>query len=397
MSGIGRLAGSPVISIAGLALLPGLAGLLPGAGTSAGTSEAGRAVPSPGVSSSLQGVACTSASNCWAVGSYDTRTAQLNEVLHWNGTSWSRVTTPNHGAGAGHHSSLTAVACTSARNCWAVGSYVHGTIQLNEALYWDGATWSMVNTPDPGIAGTGAHSLSGVSCVSRTDCWAVGRHITDRGISRNAALHWNGAGWSAVSIPEAGQNIPGGGRELSAVACTAAHSCWAVGGYFGEASSAEQTEALRWNGAQWLPAAAGNDGSVSSVACTSAASCWAVLGQASDNGAIRWNGTRWSAVATPGGAELNGVACSSAARCMTVGTSTSPVAVLNAALTWNGTAWSAVAVPDPGGTGAGAQNRLASVACTSAAKCWAVGSYWDRSVGAHRNVILHWNGHTWSG
>jgi hypothetical protein len=49
----------------------------------------GPAVPSPGLSSSLQGVTCTSARNCWAVGSYDHGAGPLNHALHWDGTSWS--------------------------------------------------------------------------------------------------------------------------------------------------------------------------------------------------------------------------------------------------------------------------------------------------------------------
>lgn len=149
--------------------------------------------------------------------------------------------------------------------------------------------------------------------------------------------------------------------------------------------------------AQWLRIATSGSGALSSVACTAAASCWAVRGQASGRGAIRWNGTGWSAAVTPGRAELNGVACTSAASCLTVGNRASAGALLNQALRWKGTGWSAVAIPDPGGTGAGAQNRLAAVACASTAKCWAVGSYWDRSAGAHRNAALRWNGHAWSG
>jgi hypothetical protein len=79
-----------------------------------------------------------------------------------------------------------------------------------------------------------------------------------------------------------------------------------------------------------------------------------------------------------------------------VGNRTSSGAQLNSVLRWDGTGWSAVTVPDPGGSGTGAQNRLAAVACTSAANCWAVGSYWDRSAVAHRNIALRWNGHAWS-
>jgi hypothetical protein len=201
--------------------------------------------------------------------------------------------------------------------------------------------------------------------------------------------------WPSERASPDDANVAGDGRELSGVACPSASDCLAVGGYVSPAG-AERNEVLRWNGSQWLRIATSGSGALSGVVCTPAASCWAVRGQASGRGAIRWNGTSWSAAGTPGRAELNGVACASAASCLTVGNRASAGALLNQALHWNGTGWSAVAIPDPGGTGAGAQNRLAAVACASTAKCWAVGSYWDSSAGAHRNVALRWNGHAWS-
>ena len=224
------LARTPAAAVAGLLFVLGPAGHLPATATgtarhaptagqvSPGRTATGRdavtgrtlsgpAVPSPGGSSVLQDVACTSARNCWAVGSYETKTAQLNEALHWNGTSWTKVGTPDHGTGPGDHSSLSAVACTSARNCWAVGSYDSGAGQLNQALQWNGSSWVRIATPDPGLAGSGLRALNGVSCVSRADCWAVGVHISDRGISRNAVLQWNGASWLAVSAPDPGDDF----------------------------------------------------------------------------------------------------------------------------------------------------------------------------------------------
>jgi hypothetical protein len=393
----GMLATVPAAAVAGLLFfLFGPTGGPPGkaAGTATGRTTPDPAVPSLGISSRLQGVACTSVRNCWAVGSYETGIAELNEALHWDGHSWSEIATPDHGTSPGHQSSLTAVTCTSASNCWAVGSYDRGTVQLNEALHWDGSSWSEIATPDPGFPETGVHILDGVSCASPANCWAVGIHISDRGISRNAELRWNGASWSAVNVPNPGANVAGDGRKLSGIACTSASDCLAVGGYV-DVANAERNEALRWNGSRWLRVATHDRGALTSASCTAATRCWAVRGQDSGHGAIRWNGTRWSAVATPGRAELNGVACTAAATCVTVGNYGHAGALLNEVLGWNGNSWSAVAVPDPGGTSAGSQNRLASVACTSGVNCWAVGSYWNDSAGAHQNVVLHWNGHAW--
>ena len=71
----------------------------------------------------LEGVTCASASECWAVGSYDTdpnHTSSQTLIEHWNGTSWSIVASPNNGMSV---NLLHGVACASASECWAVGTY----------------------------------------------------------------------------------------------------------------------------------------------------------------------------------------------------------------------------------------------------------------------------------
>src|SRR5207249_3636353 len=74
----------------------------------------------------LSGVTCTSPSDCWAVGSY--RNGFYNQTLieHWNGTAWSIVTSPN--TSTTQSNGLSGVTCTSASNCWAVGSYYNLSI-----------------------------------------------------------------------------------------------------------------------------------------------------------------------------------------------------------------------------------------------------------------------------
>ena len=131
-------------------------------------------VPSPGGTASrrvslLIGVRCTSSANCWAVGGYINRNAALlSQALHWNGRTWSRVLTPEPGGTrAGANSMLSDVACTASANCWAVGLYDNGNgASLNQALHWNGTKWSRVPTPDPNGAGAGASkTLNGVTCA----------------------------------------------------------------------------------------------------------------------------------------------------------------------------------------------------------------------------------------
>jgi hypothetical protein len=66
-----------------------------------------------------------------AVGSYVSGTARRTLVLHWNGSAWQQVKTPNPGSG----SSLAGIGATSADNIWAVGSFVNGTAVQTLALH----------------------------------------------------------------------------------------------------------------------------------------------------------------------------------------------------------------------------------------------------------------------
>jgi hypothetical protein len=73
----------------------------------------------PGNDNFLNGVAATSASNAWAVGSAANGVADLTLILRWNGTSWVQVPSPNPGSS----NDLNAVAASSPTNAWAVGSF----------------------------------------------------------------------------------------------------------------------------------------------------------------------------------------------------------------------------------------------------------------------------------
>jgi hypothetical protein len=77
--------------------------------------------PAGGVTElAVDGVAATSARNAWAVGTYNTSSAQRTVILHWNGRAWKLVPNPSPGPEPG----LSGVAATSAGNIWAVGDFV---------------------------------------------------------------------------------------------------------------------------------------------------------------------------------------------------------------------------------------------------------------------------------
>jgi hypothetical protein len=92
---------------------------------------------------------------------------------------------------------LDGVACTAASDCWAVGTFADGSGGMrNEALRWDGKQWLKVFTPNPGGKGATAQRLAAVACASAKDCWAVGSYIPAMATgASNQMLHWNGRKW----------------------------------------------------------------------------------------------------------------------------------------------------------------------------------------------------------
>ena len=82
------------------------------------------------------------------------------------------VVVPSPHAGTGNDR-LLSVSCVSVTECVAVGSTETGSVTETLVMVWDGTVWSIVSSPN---AGTTFDRLSSVSCVS--DCVAVGRTET---------------------------------------------------------------------------------------------------------------------------------------------------------------------------------------------------------------------------
>ena len=434
--GLGAIAASPASAAPGFprAPLPGASGAgpvpLPAAPGIARLLMPGAPgvlrVPMPGTASQLEAVSCASSSNCWAVGTYAHNGAGLNQALRWNGTQWSQVTVPSPGGTAsGDISELFGVHCNSATDCWAVGDYESGGPELNEALHWNGRRWSVVSTPAPaGTTSSDINELLGIWCTAASNCWAAGEYGSFTGPNEtlfNQALHWNGRKWSVVSTPEPGGAAANAESVLESVHCTSASNCWAAGAYGNIIPLLLLNEALHWNGTSWslvtIPSPGGtatDDFSyLAGLACTSATNCWAAGAYGTEstqltalNQILHWNGGHWSQVTTPNpdgtgtGASnlLTAAACTSASNCWAVGDygsiSDGVGTVLNEALRWKGANWSLTTTPDPAGTANGVSNTLNGVKCASASSCWAVGTQIPNQF--NLNEALLWNGSKWS-
>jgi hypothetical protein len=340
----------------------------------------------------LQGVALTSANDVWAVG-YLAGSSGWNETLveHWNGAAWSVVSSPHPGIGNNY---LYGVAAVSANDVWAVGYYGDrggGNRGWTLVEHWDGSAWSVVSSPSPGTFGS---YLYGVAAVSANDVWAVGYYD-----GSTLTEHWNGAAWSVASSPSPGTN----GNDLRGVATIATNDVWAVGYYY---SSTWQTLVEHWNGTIWSVVSSPSPDTygdyLNGVAAVAANDVWAVGYNAASTGGHHtltehWNGSAWSVVSSPNPSThdnyLNGVAAVSANDVWAVGyyggSSGGPFQTL--VEHWNGSAWSVVLSPSPSTT----TNYLNGVAAVSASDVWAMG-FSAASIGGNQTLMEHWNGSAWS-
>jgi hypothetical protein len=167
-----------------------------------------------------------SANDVWAVGQYTTADFVVHTLVqHWNGGGWSIVPSPNRLTGTGHNqiNALQGVTAISTNDVWAVG-YTASVVDPYQTLtmHWNGTVWSIVDSPN--LMSPGAYNiLNDVSATGTTDVWAVG------GQDRAILLHFNGATWSLVANPPGTEFWASSGRH--GVVAVSGTDVWAVGDY----------------------------------------------------------------------------------------------------------------------------------------------------------------------
>jgi hypothetical protein len=333
---------------------------------------------------------------------------------------WTIVNTPSTNDGG--NDLLLGATCANAQECWAVGVDLFNLNGGNTVAYpiiqqWDGTGWSLVAAP-PGQSG-----LFGATCVSSSDCWAVGATLSGGQPSAPVADHWNGSSWTAVPAP----NVPGaGGALLHSVSCVSTDDCWAVGSTTDGNGNALGTIMLQWNGVAWslgTPASTGQPyQQLNSVDCSTGDDCWAVgatgpeqqspnflpifPGAVGDQGLIEhFDGTQWTIVpsysaASPNGGWVSSIDCVTDDDCWAVGstTDTSGGPSGNLVQHWDGSSWSVEPAPAPSGS----PGVLTGVVCLSSSRCWAsgaVGQFGQSGGGGNLQPapeIEAWNGSNWS-
>src|SRR5579863_10434591 len=208
----------------------------------------------------LDGVAAIAANDVWAVGDAENASFAQNTLTErWNGTQWSIVKSPNPGGAAGAPHYLYAVAAVSSNDVWAVGSDLNASNETQTLiLHWDGTSWSVVQSPN---VGPYANELLAVTAVSSNDVWAVGDYLSARVHTFQTLVeHWDGTSWSVVQSPDA-SSID---NYLSGVAAVSANDIWAVGDYT-TPSILEKTLVEHWDGTSWSVVQSPNVGEANSL------------------------------------------------------------------------------------------------------------------------------------
>jgi len=343
-------------------------------------------VTSFGMAGGLNGAAAVSNGSAWAVGYAGKSSVPRVLLLRWNGTAWSRVTSPSVLTAVGELTAVTAVSSTSA---WAVGYTGRLGTGKNHSLllHWNGTVWSEVTNPAPVTGG----SLAAVTTKAKNG-WAVGYVNTNPSAPLCCAgtplvLRWDGARWSRSATKL------GKGSYLNGVAITTANVTWGIGGPLAMITGA----LARFSSGTWSWVADPVRGAYRPLNGIAAGPAGTAVMVGTDNDAplgppvsARWNGKAWRqvTVTAPKLSQLNAVAFAPGGTAWAAGGSPAGGTLNPMIMRWNGKTWVRVTVPGKG-------EELNGLAFSAAGYGWAVGSTSSAS-GSPRTVILHWNGKAWS-
>jgi len=320
-------------------------------------------VPSPNkgtMDNDLYGAATVSDTDAWAVGTYrDASFRDLTLALHWDGSAWTVIPTPNVGT---HTDFLYDVDASSSTDAWAVGLDNPGAPYKTLIEHWNGSTWSVVPSPSQ----TSDAILYGVEALSATDAWAVGYQVNT--IGQTLVEHWNGVAWSEVSSPNVGSDS----NVLNAVHAVSPTDIWAVGSYY---TTSQRPLTLHWDGSQWTAVTSPDPGVqtiLNAVAATSVTDAWAVGLSNGQPYTQHWDGAGWATVAASpiSSGALRGVAASPSIGVQAIGQEVNDTYALG----WTGAKWVAEPIPNPGAS----LNLLKAVDATGG-QVWTVGGYSDGS------------------
>ena len=129
-------------------------------------------VPTPNVASVFRSYVPITSSDSWALGSTNNGVDLIPLAEFWDGSTFSVVPTPTVFA---RNTLINAAAAVRAGDVWAVGD-AEGPPDSTFTMHWNGSSWTAVASPNRGTFGD---DLFGVARIPGTaDVWAVGTSLT---------------------------------------------------------------------------------------------------------------------------------------------------------------------------------------------------------------------------
>ena len=297
----------------------------------------------------LHGVSADAPTDVWAVGNEaPPRTHMVQSlVMRWDGTSWSRVPSPNPSALA---NDMTAVRANGPDDVWVRGSYFDQSTHRHPVFvtHWDGQAWATVRLPKAIARQVQLFGFRSFDPVGPRAAYAIGSHVAPNGIKSDEVLRWNGQSWSKAHAPFYG-------AALSGIGASSAGDVWAVG-YNCVLRNCPpfHTATYHWDGRKWkggvfykrgdpyngfevIPSASEADSKLVTVTSHTPSDAWATgtcSGHCSHGRAflLHWDGKAWSRLPSPGASLSSAISSVSGTDAWVVGG--------GSLLHWDGSSWS---------------------------------------------------------
>jgi hypothetical protein len=244
-----------------------------------------RSVSCPNVGE-LRAVTVAAPGDVWAVGD--------SGLVHWHDGHCGRIPPPR----VGGEIAVDSIAAAGPHSVWICGERPGTHFPASNftgwntlVARWDGSSWHVYQTPNRAERD---NYLQGIVAVSPTDVWAGGYSQTTHGIPLTLILHWDGSTWQIARTPNPGRSLNviwGMGYD--------AHHVWALGHYSNDQHNDRLTGLLlRLVGTTWKTTSPPSDHryfTAAALSGTGADDAWAVGGW--PNGPvtlIHYDGTHWT-------------------------------------------------------------------------------------------------------
>jgi hypothetical protein len=143
----------------------------------------------------LTAVAALAPNDVWAVGNSTQAEGDpaLTLIEHYNGTAWSVVPSPNVGPTSNFQSNLlNGITALSPTDMYAFGAYKAADGSAKEPsllLHWDGTAWTIVPSPDPAPRKELQDILFAGVSPAPGHLWIVGSEAAPANTTRALAVH----------------------------------------------------------------------------------------------------------------------------------------------------------------------------------------------------------------